>query len=386
MSFTLSTLWHDRQRYLPGVLAVAFSALLIALQCGLLFGLLSISTIPIDKADADVWIGPQKVLSVDTGHPMPLGKMEARIAGMEGVTHVEPYIQRFGTWEKPHGGTDMCILLGCRLEEGAIGPILALDSELRSKLTEIGSIVVDESELERLDILDAREKLAEGKAATAKINGQSVRVVGLVSGMRSIAGPYVFCSLPTARKLLRMGSDQTIYVLAKCDSPARAEEIAAALQEIYAQEEDGDMSVFTRQDFSMRSKLHWLTKTKAGIALGYAAFLGLIVGAVVTSQTLHAATMASMREYAILLALGIPRWRLASTVVTQAFWIGVLGIVVSLPATYLLAELASQLGVKPLLSAPLMGATAAVTLVMAILSGIFALRSLRQIEPVNLLR
>ena len=39
MSYSLATLWHDRQRYLPGMLAVAFSAVLIALQCGLLLGL-----------------------------------------------------------------------------------------------------------------------------------------------------------------------------------------------------------------------------------------------------------------------------------------------------------------------------------------------------------
>ena len=38
--------------------------------------------------------------------------------------------------------------------------------------------------------------------------------------------------------------------------------------------------------------MHWLTKTKAGIALGYAAALGLLVGAVVTSQTLYAAMAA----------------------------------------------------------------------------------------------
>ena len=30
MSYSLATLWHERQRFLPGVLAVAFSALLIA--------------------------------------------------------------------------------------------------------------------------------------------------------------------------------------------------------------------------------------------------------------------------------------------------------------------------------------------------------------------
>ena len=28
MSYSLATLWHDRQRYLPGMLAVAFSAYL----------------------------------------------------------------------------------------------------------------------------------------------------------------------------------------------------------------------------------------------------------------------------------------------------------------------------------------------------------------------
>jgi putative ABC transport system permease protein len=183
-----------------------------------------------------------------------------------------------------------------------------------------------------------------------------IRVVGLVNGLKSIAGPYVFCSLPTARKLTNLGSDQTVYVLAHCDNPKDAEGIVKALKDEYVNEEDSDMSVFTKNEFSFRSRLHWLTKTKAGIALGYAAFLGLVVGAVVTSQTLYAATMASMREYAILLALGIPRWRLRWTVVTQAFWIGVFGVLLSVPATMLMAELASQLGVKPQLSPELITA------------------------------
>ena len=386
MNYALATLWFDRQRYLPGVLAVAFSALLIALQCGLLFGLLSISTNPIDRGDADVWIGPQKVLSVDTGMPISLSKMEARVARLPGVVHVEPYIQRFSFWEKPLGGTDMCILVGCRLANDSIGPIKVLSEEMRDKLTEEGSVVVDESELERLNIEDAKEMIAAGKIVAAKINGRPIRVVGLVEGMRSIAGPYVFCSLPTARGIMKMSSDQTVYVLAKCDDPKRAAEIVRELKESPLQQDEVDMSVFTKQEFSRRSRMHWLLKTKAGLALGYAAFLGLVVGAVVTSQTLYAATMASMREYAILLALGIPRWRLRWTVVTQAFWIGVFGILLAIPVTLAMGELASQLGVKPQLSPELAGSTALVTIVMAVISGIIALRSLRQIEPVNLLR
>ena len=43
--------------FLPGVLAVAFSSLLIALQCGLLLGIFSITSIPIDHTRADIWMG-----------------------------------------------------------------------------------------------------------------------------------------------------------------------------------------------------------------------------------------------------------------------------------------------------------------------------------------
>ena len=69
MNYALATLWHDRSRYLPGVLAVTFSAVLMALQCGLLLGLFSITSIPIDHTRADVWVGSPQVLSIDLGRP-----------------------------------------------------------------------------------------------------------------------------------------------------------------------------------------------------------------------------------------------------------------------------------------------------------------------------
>ena len=149
-----------------------------------------------------------------------------------------------------------------------------------------------------------------------------------------------------------------------------------------------DVSAFTTSDFSRRSQLHWLTKTKAGIALGYAAALGLLVGAVVTSQTLYAATVASLREFAVLRALGIPRWRMALMVVSQSFWIGIIGIALALPAAYGLAWAADRLMGVHIVSLPwwLQVSAVTLTLVMALLSGLFALRSLRLIEPAMLLR
>src|SRR5207253_3450969 len=100
MSYALTTLWHERQRFLPGVLAVAFSALLIALQCGLLLGLFSITSIPIDRSRADIWVGNPDVLSVDLGRPIPEAWL-ARVAMQEEIEHAEVFLQGFTYWGKP---------------------------------------------------------------------------------------------------------------------------------------------------------------------------------------------------------------------------------------------------------------------------------------------
>jgi putative ABC transport system permease protein len=372
MSYSLATLWHERQRYLPGVLAVAFSALLIALQCGLLMGLFSITSLPIDHTTADIWMGSPKVLSVDLGRAIREDYL-ARLASQPEVERCEIYLQGFAYWSKPDGGTELCMVIGSRLEEGSLGRVQELTPDLSEKLTEPGAIVVDESDLDRLGI--------KGVGSVAEISGYHVRVVGLTHGLKSLAGPYVFCSISTAHERLRLLPDQVTYVLARCHDPRQAPTVVKRLTERY-----DNISAFTSSDFSFRSQWHWLTKTKAGIALGYAAALGLLVGAVVTSQTLYAATAASLREFAVLRALGIPRWRMAIMVMSQSFWVGIIGVGLALPAVHGLAHLADHLGVRVLLPWWLQVGATVVTLFMALMAGLLALRSLRQVEPAMLLR
>jgi putative ABC transport system permease protein len=372
MSYALATLWYERQRYLPGVLAVGFSALLIALQCGLLLGLFSITSLPIDRTSADIWMGAPGVLSVDLGRPIRESYI-ARVAAQPEVERCEIYLQGFAYWSKRNGGTELCMVIGSRLGEEALGIVDALTPEHRFLLTEPGTIVMDESDKSRVGI-NAIGDMAE-------VSGMRVKVVGFTRGLKSLAGPYVFCSLNTARPLLRLFPDQTTSVLARCRNPADAPAVVDRLRAEY-----NDMAAFTKAEFSFRSRWHWLTKTKAGFALGYAAALGLLVGAVVTSQTLYAATVASMRELAVLRALGIPRWRMMTMVMAQSFWIGVIGISLALPLVMGLSQLAELGDVQILLPWELLVGAATVTLVMALGSGLFALRALEQVEPATLLR
>jgi putative ABC transport system permease protein len=371
MSYSLATLWYERQRFLPGVLAVAFSALLIALQCGLLLGLFSITSLPIDETRADVWVGHPEVASVDLGQPIPEA-WQSYIAVPE-VERTEAFLQGFAYWDKPTGGQELCLVIGSRLGPDALGAVKNLSARHRSLLTEPGAIVVDDSEFGRLGITKVGD--------TAEVRGRRVRVVGTVHGYRSLAGPYVFCSLDTARMILPLRPDQATFLLARC---RHREDAAKVVQRLQAYPRK--LAAFTQEGFSIQSRVHWLTKTKAGIALGFAALLGLLVGAVVTSQTLYAATAASLREYAVLRALGIPRWRMGLTVLAQSFWVGVAGIALAIPTVFVLAHFGSEVGAPVLLPLQLVAGTVGVTMMMALGSGLMALRSLRLIEPIALLR
>lgn len=372
MAYSLATLWHDRTRYWPAILAVAFSALLIALQCGLLLGLFSITSAPIDLTNADIWVGDPGILSVDVGRPIPEAWI-GRLAQLPDVEKVEPYLEGFTYWAKPGGGTELVCVLGASLEPDSLGAISQLTPELRTRLTEPGSCVVDRGELARLGI--------RGIGDTAEIAGRRVRVVGLVDDVRSLVGPYVFTSLDTARPLLRgYLPDQTTFLLAKTRTP---EAIHSAVKELRSY---GDMSTFSSSEFSFRTRMHWLTTTKAGIAMGCAAALGLFVGAVITAQTLRAAVMASLREFAVLRALGIPRRRLARTVLAQSFWVGIAGISLALPIVLGFDFVADDLGAKILMPGWLLITAATLTLGMALISGVSALRSLRHVQPAALLR
>ncbi len=375
MSYALQTLWHEKARYAAGVGAVAFSATLIALQVGLLLGLFELTSIPVDHTSADIWVGDSEVQSVDLGRPIPVSTV-ARL-DRPGVHQPELLYLTFASWTKPSGGSSLCTVVGGDTSAGAAGAADVLTPDMRAALTEPRAVVTDRSDLGKLGLGAVGD--------TGKVNGREVRLVGVVDGLKSLAAPWVFCSQTTARELLSVPNpvyaDHTTYFLARCDSPARAGQVVAELRREYP-----TMSVYTAAEFSFESRWYWLTRTKAGVALGYAALLGLLVGSLITAQTLYSATMGSAKEYATLLALGIPRRRIYGLVLRQAVWVGVAGVLLAGPTVFALAAAADAAGAKVTLKPVVLAGAAAVTLVAAVLSGLVALRGVRRIEPMSLLR
>ena len=106
----------------------------------------------------------------------------------------------------------MVVILGVNVGPSSMGPVRQLSREQWALLSEEGSVVVDRGDLPRLGVT--------GVGDTAEMYGRLVRVMGITDGMGSLSGPYVFCSLQTARTLYDLGADQTTYLLARCREPA----------------------------------------------------------------------------------------------------------------------------------------------------------------------
>ena len=73
-------------------------------------------------------------------------------------------------------------------------------------------------------------------------------------------------------------------------------------------------------------------------------------------------------------------------VLTQSFWVGLIGIAIAYPVCVGLRALALQFNTDVDLRWEVLAGTAVITVGMALLAGLFALRSVRQIEPMALLR
>src|SRR3954467_14962789 len=113
MSYALQTLWHEKTRYAAGVGAVAFSAILMILQVGLLLGLFETTSIPVDHSNAHIWVGSRDVKSIDLGVAIGTNVNLARLTERRGlVGQPEVFLANYANVTRPDGGMERCYVLG----------------------------------------------------------------------------------------------------------------------------------------------------------------------------------------------------------------------------------------------------------------------------------
>ena len=373
VSLARAGLRHEGRRYLAAVLAITFASMLIAIQMGLLLGMFGTVSSVIDRSDAELWIGYRNTRSVDLGRAV--SRFSDALAWQHpDVRRIERYVSGYADMRRADGVPVSVILNGIDATPQALAYARLLTPAQRAALDAPDAILIDRAD---------EAKLQAAVGDTVEINGRRVRVAGIVDGIRAIGGVNVLASFATARRLMPEGGDQPTFLLVDLDPAADPAAVQAALAD---RARFPRYSVWTAAELSYESQAYWLLETGAGIGTAFASLLALIVGMVITSQTLSGAILASLKEFAALRALGVARAALRRVVIEQSFWVGVVGLGLAGALTALLAVVGHLAHVDMRYPWWMLLPLALTMLVVAVLSGLLALRPLNRVDPANLLR
>lgn len=277
------SLLHDWRRFLPAVVAVAFSGLLLLVQSALVLGIFGSAAVYIDASRGDLWVGKPKTPTVEQGRILPLDT-EVWLRLDPAVDRVEAYNWMEGDWRSRADLAAITLFVsGVSTSADALLFARVLPAAMRARLNQPDSVIVDEADLDKLGVVVGDRP---------RINGRTVQVVGTVSGLRTLGGVHVLTSLETAARLQPAGpGDERMpyYVVRLLDSS----QSSAALARLEATGLEHGFAVWPSKVFSKRASDYWLFDTGAGLGVLFMAIIVSVVGAVITSQTLMGAVAGS---------------------------------------------------------------------------------------------
>jgi putative ABC transport system permease protein len=121
LPYSLKMLWRDRRRFLPALLAIGLSAVLIGVQCGLVLGMVQTTSSLVDYCRAQVWVLPRDAPSLHQNYQLPLA-WQSRLDLRPEVERSEPFRTAGGRWRPPgRGTTEQCMVVGMRLDDDSLG-------------------------------------------------------------------------------------------------------------------------------------------------------------------------------------------------------------------------------------------------------------------------
>ncbi len=210
--------------------------------------------------------------------------------------------------------------------------------------------------------------------------GRSFQVVGQVAGTSAITSSLALADRGDLAGLLH-SEGSVSYVFVRARSGVGADELAARIDQAVP-----GVTASTRAEFS-RSERRLIGDMSTDIVRAMI-FVDFLIGVAVTGLVAYSVTLAQLRDYAVLRALGLRARRALALVLGQVGALVILGFALAVALVGLLAWLLPQ--VSPTLAVSVQAGDVAVTVVVAaavcaVAAGFPILRVAR-IDPASVFR
>jgi putative ABC transport system permease protein len=363
---------------MAAVVALALSGVLLLAMAGLFVGIIDGVTATINRSPADIMVMDPKSESLLSSGPLP-ARVKPQIYMNSDVAKVQELGGnggQFANIPKPgdkRKNTNVQVM-GVDPYPGSATLPTDLPPEAVAAIQQPFAVAVDKTALKSLGVK---------KGDLATLNGKTIRIAAVLENYPSVMQTMVITSDSTIRLLgLRRSSTMTGPLMVRLKNPATAPQVRDQLNALSS----GKYKAWLRSDLAKANQKSMLLESFLGILLGFVAFMSALIGIGITSQTLRGAILANIKEFASLRALGVSMGSLRMIVLELSFWVGVVGIGAAILLAYVLAFAAHARGLPMSYPLWLTGATSVLLLVIALMSGLFALGMLQKSQPADLLR
>jgi putative ABC transport system permease protein len=367
----------DRVKFLGLLFGVAFSTLLITQQLTIFVNLLFRGGAAVTEvATADIWVMDPSGRTPDVTLPLPATALD-RVRGVPGVAWAAPIIRANANVRTPEGdlepvnviGVDDATLIGLprRMLEGA--PDVLADPD---------AVVIDG--------VGAGKMFPNGGAVGTRLelNDQRAVIRGIVDANPTFTSSVIlYTRYSNALNYVPGTRNRLSFVLARAAPGRDAKQVALTIERATG------LRARTNSEFAIDSIWYVAANTGIPINFGITVLLGFIVGVAIVGLTFSLFIRDNIKQFGALKAIGVTNGKIRLMVATQSGLVGLIGYGLGIILAVLFITMGAAFGdaFKGFYTPwqiPLI--TAAVTIVMILLTGLVALRSVLKTEPAEVFR
>jgi putative ABC transport system permease protein len=366
-------LLHDKLRFVITASGVAFAVTLVCVQVGLFLGLLSSSTVTIERAEADLWVTSKNTANVDFAIPFSENFVQ-RVRSVAGVERADNLIVWFQQINLPTGATESVLLYG--LEHFARWRLPWNVTEGNPEDLRRGDfIMLDQSAMKRYGPFATGDFREVGK--------HRVKIIGITQEAKSFTTtPMAFMDYHRIQSLdpITLGG-QTTYILVKLAPGANAMTVRDEIQRRLPYHD-----VHLRDTWAQKSRTYWITSTGLGLNMGLTVFLGCLVGIVVVAQTLYTSVMDHFKEFATVKAIGGSNGNIYRIIAKQAVIAAVFGFTAGAALALSLRPLLAAVDLALILEPRFFGVVFVGTLGLCLAASAISFRKIASMDPALVFR
>ena len=310
LRIALKMLFGDKMKFLTLVVGLTFTCFLLTQQGSIFCGLMLRTASNIFETASPIWVIDPTANSFNDVVDLKISEV-ARVRSVEGVQYAVPMSLHGAIAQSDNGQTATIQVVGVD-DESLIGLPAGLQKGRYEDLNQPNAVIISKTRSERYGSPEIGDEF--------EINDHRVKVVGVIDSKKTFAPfPVLYTAISRVQSLMPDKQRIVSFILVK---PKAGVDEVALCEKIT---ENTGLKAIRLWDFVFSTMKFWAANTGIPINFGTNVVMVLIIGTVISAQTLYAFMLENIRQFGTFKAIGITNGQLIRMVLMQSITVGLIG-------------------------------------------------------------